>query len=254
MSVPQRHWDTRAATNFVFGGAGSGLLVASALLPSVPPLAVALALMLIAVGLAAVWLEIGRKRRALHVFFNPFTSWMTRESLAALLVFLLAAAYLFSGWSATLYGAGAAAAAFLYCQARILRAARGIPAWRAPEVVPLIVCTGLAEGFGLALAFASADLALGLFVIALAARLLAWHRYYAVTRHPALAGADRMLLWLGTIVPAPMIALTPAVPWLAPLAGLAALAAGARLKYALVTRASIQQDFSLPHLPVRGVR
>jgi hypothetical protein len=43
-------------------------------------------------------------------------------------------------------GAGPAAAAFLYCQARILRAAMGIPAWRGPWVVPLIVVSGLAEG------------------------------------------------------------------------------------------------------------
>ncbi len=254
MSVLQRHWDARAATNFVCGGAGSGLLVATALVPAMPPLAVALALLLIAVGLAAVWLEIGRKLRALHVFFNPFTSWMTRESLAALIVFLLGAAYLVSSWSLVLYGAGAAAAAFLYCQGRILRAARGIPAWRAPQIVLLIVATGLVEGSGLALLFASSSLALGLFMLALGARLVAWQQYHAATSNAALAGADRLLLWLGTIAPALMIALTSALAWLAPLAGLAALAAGAWLKYALVTRASTKQDFSLPHLPVRGVR
>ena len=37
-------------------------------------------------------------------------------------------------------------------------------------------------------------------------------------------------------------------------AGGAALAAGAWLKFALVTRASFNQGFSLPHLPVRGGR
>ena len=254
MSMPQRYWDARAAANFVCGGAGSGLLVAAAFLPAVPRLAVALALALIAAGLAAVWLEIGRKLRALHVFFNPFTSWMTRESLAASLVFLLGGGHLVSGWSLPLYGAGAAAAAFLYCQARILRAARGIPAWRAPEVVALVACTGLAEGLGLALLFASSPLALGVFALALGARLLAWQRYRAATSHPALAAADRTLLWLGTIAPALMIALAPALAWLAPLAGVTAFGAGAWLKYTLVTRASTQQDFSLPHLPVRGVR
>ena len=36
------------------------------------------------------------------------------------------------------------------------------------------------------------------------------------------------------------------------LAGLAALAAGWRLKFALVTRAAYNQGFSLPQLPVRG--
>ena len=40
-----------------------------------------LALALVAAGLGAVWLEIGRPLRAIHVFFNPCTSWMTREVL-----------------------------------------------------------------------------------------------------------------------------------------------------------------------------
>ncbi len=37
---------------------------------------------------------------------------------------------------------------FVYCQGRMLQAARGIPAWREPLLVPLIVVTGLAEGAG----------------------------------------------------------------------------------------------------------
>ena len=95
-----------------------------------------------------MWLEIGRPTRALHVFFNPRTSWMSREAFVATLLFpagLAAAAGLapFAWLSALL------ALAFVYCQARILKAARGIPAWREPLVVPLIVTTGLAEGGGL---------------------------------------------------------------------------------------------------------
>jgi len=39
-----------------------------------------------------------------------------------------------------------------------------------------------------------------------------------------------------------------------PLAGVAALVTGGWLKLALVTRASINQGFALPHLPVRGAR
>jgi phenylacetyl-CoA:acceptor oxidoreductase 26-kDa subunit len=46
------------------------------------------------------------------------------------------------------------------------------------------------------------------------------------------------------------------LPGLAPgadfLAGLAALAAGWRLKFVLVRRAAYNQGFSLPQLPVRG--
>jgi hypothetical protein len=81
MNWLQRHWDARAAANFMLGGAGSGLMVA-ALFVAEPAVPVVLSLVLIASGLTAVWLETGRKLRALHVFFNPFTSWMTRESFA----------------------------------------------------------------------------------------------------------------------------------------------------------------------------
>jgi phenylacetyl-CoA:acceptor oxidoreductase subunit 2 len=254
VSLLQRHWDARAAANFICGGAGSGLLVVSAIDPSTRPIAVLAALALIAAGLAAVWLEIGRKLRAVHVFFNPFTSWMTRESFAAVLVFVLGACYLALGARPFLYAAGLAAAAFLYCQARILNAAKGIPAWREPRLVPLVVWTGLAEGAGLALLFSIAGVPIALCAGAVAARALAWWRYRDAVQSPALRAPGRVLLWLGGALPLVLILAGETLPWARPLAGLAAFAAGAWLKLALVTRASFKQDFSLPHLPVRGAR
>jgi phenylacetyl-CoA:acceptor oxidoreductase subunit 2 len=149
MNQVQEHWDARAALNFMLGGAGAGLMIWAAVMQVRSPYPVALSLALVAAGLFAVWLEIGRKARALHVFFNPFTSWMTRESFAALLLFTLGLASLLD--ASLLPAAAIAAGAFLYCQARILRAAKGIPAWRTPWVVPLIVISGLAEGGALLL-------------------------------------------------------------------------------------------------------
>ena len=235
MNWLQRHWDARAAANFILGGAGSGLLVFSPFLEE--RLAVPVGLALVAAGLAAVWLEIGRKLRAIHVLFNPFTSWMTRESFAALLLFPLGAAFPPLAAPVALF--------FLYCQARILRASKGIPAWRAPEVVPLIVFTGLAEGAGLGLFF---GLEPAVFIIAVLARAFAWHQYRDAVRIPALAPAGQALLWIGTVLPLALVL------FVAPVAGLLAVAAGAWLKLALVTRASFNQGYSLPHLPVRGVR
>ena len=98
----QLHWDVRAALNFIFGGTGSGFLLLAAF-ADVPERTwqggMLLGLAFIGLGLLAVWLEIGRKLRAVHVFFNPFTSWMTRESFVALLLFasgLAAVALLFA--------------------------------------------------------------------------------------------------------------------------------------------------------------
>ena len=245
MNWLQRHWDARAAINFMLGGAGSGLLIFIALADVRAAEAVALALVLILGGLGAVWLEIGRKLRAVHVFFNPFTSWMTRESFAALLLFPLAVGSIYVPSAAPFVAV--VAASFLYCQARILRASKGIPAWRAPQIVALIAGTGLAEGAGLALLFNESHLLLTAFVLAVVARYVAWRRYRAAVRSAALEPAGKALLWVGTVA---AIALLFAPP----LAGIAALAAGWWLKFALITRASFNQGFALPHLPVRGTR
>lgn len=253
MSAPQSNWDTRAALNFICGGAGSGLLIVEPIVhPQPSPAASVVALVLIATGLTAVWLEIGKPLRAMHVFFNPFTSWMTRESIVAVLVFLLGAGALLEPRLGVL--AAVAAAAFMWCQANILHASKGIPAWRVDEVIPLILATGIAEGAGIALLFVADPFALAIFAAALVARWLAWRAYRSAVRSPALERAGRELLHYGT---AAALALTLAALVFTPaawLAGLAALATGWRLKHALVTRASHKQGFELPHVPVRGTR
>jgi hypothetical protein len=109
----------------------------------------------IGAGLTLVWLEIGKPWRALHVFFHPQTSWMTREGiLAGPLLGSCALAWWFNqpAWLAL---ATPLAAGFLYSQARILRAARAIPAWSNPKGVPLVIATGLAEGLGAFVALAA---------------------------------------------------------------------------------------------------
>jgi len=249
----QAHWDARAALNFMLGGTGSGLMIAAALATAESRVPVLLSLVLVATGLAAVWLEIGRKLRAVNVFFNPFTSWMTRESFAAVLLFALGAGALWRPqWF--LPAAAAAALVFVWCQGRILRASKGIPAWRAPQVGLLIVSTSLAEGAGLCLLFTTAPLLLAWFGLALLLRAIAWTRYAAAVRSTALEAPGKALLQLGTVAALALAFAGYWVPAAAPLAGAAAIATGLWLKFALVTRASINQGFALPHLPVRGTR
>ena len=90
-------------------------------------------------------LELGRPLRALNVFFNPRTSWMAREAFTATLLFpvgLAAAAGVFRD----AYGLPPLlAVVFVYCQGRMLQAAKGIPAWREPWLAPLIVVTALSR-------------------------------------------------------------------------------------------------------------
>ncbi|MDH5539542.1 MAG: hypothetical protein OEY03_09070 [Rhizobacter sp.] len=269
----QAHWDWRAAANFVSGGAGSGLIVVCVVTGASGPLPSALlatGAALIGFGLLCVWGEIGRPWRALNVLFNPRTSWMTREAIVATLLLpaTLAAA---AGAGNLRWPVAALALGFLFCQARILRAARGIPAWREPWIVPLIVSTGLAEGAGLWLAAQAAfGVAQPQMLVPVALVWLARTPAYATYRRrlaphaaaPALGALDpagRRLLTAGGTLPLATLALVavgllggaPASALLVA-AGLAAAGTGGWFKFVLVTRAAFNQGFALTHLPVRG--
>ena len=269
----QAHWDWRAAGNFMFGGAGTGLLVFTVLSRAqglFGTLLVLAGLGLVGLGLLCVWLEIGRPLRALNVFRKPGASWMSREAMVSLLLFPLGLGLALGlrAWAAPLLFV---ALGYLYCQARMVQAGKGIPAWREPLIVPLMMLTGLAEGAGLYWLGHSgqpvAGAALGLlFVALLLARWVAWRiwrgRVAKVVAPRALSAIDaqgRNLQWLGSVVPLVLAVLAfwgVAGSWSPILLGaggaLAALT-GAQFKFTLITRASFNQGFSLARLPVRGV-
>lgn len=253
MNGRQTSWDARAALNFMLGGAGAGLMIAGALVHTQTLVPIALSLALVATGLAAVWLEIGKKLRAFNVFFNPMTSWMTRESFVALLLFSFGGAALAKPLP-FLPLAALAALAFVYCQGRILRASRGVPAWRAPQVVLLIVSSGLAEGAGLALLFSESPVLVAWLALTVILRAVAWTHYAAAAPSAALSAPGKALMQLGTVGALVFALAATQFPAVAPLAGILALATGLWLKYALVTRAAVNQGFALPQTPVRGVR
>jgi phenylacetyl-CoA:acceptor oxidoreductase 26-kDa subunit len=266
----QRSWDARAAANFALGGTGSGILVILAFSDAGSAhlrAALVLALALVAAGLGAVWLEIGRPARAIHVLFNPFTSWMSRESFAAAALFALGAGAAAFPRAELVLAAALAALAFVYCQGRILQNARGIPAWREPAVLPLILATALAEGAGaLIVAGTIAGDPVGVplagCAFAVIARAWAWSVYrrrLTSAARPCLDVLDRaggVLLVLGTLVPLALLVagmlVTQALAVAGVLAGIATLAAGWAFKIMLVTRAAFNQGFALPELPARG--
>jgi phenylacetyl-CoA:acceptor oxidoreductase subunit 2 len=261
----QTQWDWRAAGNFMGGGAGAGLIVFGVLANTPAAWLVLLTgAALVGAGLFCVLLEIGRPLRALRVFVNPRSSWMSREAIAATLLMpaTLAAAI---GLPGTRWLAAALALTFVYCQSRIVHAAKGIPAWREPLVVPLIVLTGLTEGAGLTLllqpaqAFNDSRLLALACVLALARLWVSWaYRRRLVKR--ASAALDAPIRWMQIADVAAVLLLlalaatgTASSPLIAGL-GLLLSATGAGLKFALITRAGFNQGFALAHLPVRGVR
>ncbi len=267
----QTSWDARAAGNFMGGGMGSGLIVFAALSATGSARSVLLlaGFGLVGLGLLCVALELGRPLRAIRVLRNPRTSWMSREAWTAMLLFpsALAAA---AGAPAFAWIAAALALLFAYCQARLLQAARGIPAWREPLLVPLLVTTGLAEGGGVFLLTApfhgaATAATVGLFGVLVVARFAVWIAYrrrlsgsVAPGALAALDAAGRVLLFAGTLLPLVLVAAaafagTSVVP-IAALAGLLAALAGAWVKLVIVTLAGFNQGFTLAHRPVRGVR
>lgn len=218
---------------------------------------------------------------------------MTREALLAPALLLCAGAAAFHGTRALMWLAAALGGLFLYCQARILAADKGIPAWRQRRSVPLLLVTGLTEGAALFAALlpllattplaehgaatlaapqptdaAPAPLVQVLLPLALLGliglRAVVWRGYLAALQQEgaprkalaALQGLDRSLLMGGHLVPALLIAggAITALPWLAAVGALGAIAGGWTLKYTLLRRAGYTQGYALPHLPVRGRR
>ncbi|HXX84276.1 MAG TPA: phenylacetyl-CoA:acceptor oxidoreductase [Casimicrobiaceae bacterium] len=268
----QAHWDARAAGNFICGGAGAGSIVFAGLSGADDATLTSLiltGLALVAVGLTCVWLEIGRPLRAVNVFINPRTSWMSREAFTATLLFPAGLATVAGapGWR---WAAAALALAFVYCQGRMLQAAKGIPAWREPLITPLIVASGLAEGAGLffftsPLHGVGTRLSLAIFAALVLGRAVLWLVYRgrlsgvaAPEARAALDRTGRVLSVVGTLIPLGLLAVIAvatvqqAIGLFAAIAGLAAALAGAHLKYTILIRAAFNQGFALAQLPVRG--
>lgn len=263
----QTSWDWRAAANFMFGGGGSALLLAAALVESTSParhVSTLVGMLLMGAGLAMVWLELGRPWRAANVMLKPQNSWMTREAYMAGLAFLLAAGSMMAGWPWLVIAAGLTGAAFLYCQARILHAAKGIPAWREPSLVWLIIATGLTEGAALLLliltVMSETSAHLSVLPPMLALRFVTWQIYRnrllaAEPPAPVIAALPTLSLRfisVGHALPLLLIAAGYFLPSLglpaAAAASLCALLSGWDMKFALITRLAHAQGYGLGRL------
>jgi phenylacetyl-CoA:acceptor oxidoreductase subunit 2 len=275
----QTFWDWRAAMNWIFGGISSGMAVAAwlaSLAGIVPadrvPAAQLGSALLMAMGLFFVFLKIGRKLRFWRAVSRPQTSWMTREIYAVAAFYPAVLANLIWPGAGMSMLAGIFAIVFLFCQAKILHLARGIPAWRVALVPWMIVASGLLEGLGLltlmllwikGFGTLSPSLALaGLLLVALNAGL--WAAYRAGAAKTGIVPLSRRLIdkislplhLAGHAFPAVMFVVALASPDIARVClgagSIAALAGGALWKFMLIARGGYQQGFSLPMLPQRG--
>lgn len=273
----QTLWDYRAAMNFTLGGMSSGLVVMATIAYFTSVLSTEALLYLnvsagvgMGVGLLFVFTEIGRKMRFWRALLRPQSSWMTREIYAVVLFYLALLADIVWHGPALHLVVALSALAFLYCQGRILHAAKGIPAWRVGLIPTMLVLTGLLEGVGLlgiASGLASWRFEASLTFISIwgallaLANMLVWQRYYVFAKRsgvPPLARAE-----LQKLTPAlrlighatPLALFTLAAPFsgaLLAIAGVAAVTGGVMWKFTVITRACHQQGFAMPKMPQRG--
>ncbi|MBZ0218020.1 MAG: hypothetical protein K8F25_15795 [Fimbriimonadaceae bacterium] len=267
----QSYWDWRVAGNFVFGGTGTGILVftflnlaqGSFFLPTLGGLAV------IALGLFLVWTEIGRPFRFLNVLRNPWTSWMSREAWAAGFLFAAGLAALVFEIKLLLGLSALFALAFLFSQAKMLVRSRGIPAWREPAILPLVLATGLCEGAAALLIFEqvwthSFNSLAYLVALLVMVRAICYRVYSerlknggAPTEVCNLLKFTNIVVYVpGTLIPLGLLAAAYLAPaYAAPLlifAGLPALVAGWELKFRIVCRMGHVQGMALKRAPQRG--
>ena len=286
----QTFWDFRAAMNFTLGGMSTGLVIAAWfafiygraegtwLFPGMGVAGLQVMYLIAAIGMGIglffVFLEIGRKLRFLYVLKRPNSSWMTRETYVVAVFYPAVAADLI--WPHPLLHllVAVAAAAFLYCQGRILHAGKGIPAWRHPLMPWMLVATGLFEGFGLFAMFSALGGAsltsvvvafLGLGALAVVNAIL-WRIYMSTAKARGIGPLARKDLaaitpWLhifghavplACVIASAFVATGAVAAWLLALGGIAAVAGGVRWKFTIITKACHQQGFALPKMPQRG--
>ena len=221
--------------------------------------------MLVIIGLLAVAAEAGRPFRGYNVFRNAFHSWMSRESVFALIFVTLGVldTLATTHWAVQAL-AGAAGVGVAWSQGMILRNAKGVPAWNVRAMPHLFVTSALVTGMGgyfvvtglldPFMLISPTPYAVGIGLIALG--LAFWWVYLttrphtptfahsmAVLRRPAyLAG----VVGLGHLLPAVLLAgglVAPAINPAAPVvAGLAMLAGGLIAKVAVIQKAAYWVD------------
>ena len=287
----QQFWDWKGATNFILGGMGSGLIFMSWLgtmfgqvnqtfLPWINAAGAAV----MALGLLTLLFKIGRPFRILNALRRPQSSWMSREIYLAA-AFFPAVALDFLPWLfdmpvagpqglTVLHGLiGLGSAGFLFAQARILFAAKGIPAWRAPLIPWMMIATGLFEGIGILAvaeaifpgAFADPAFLMTAGSILAVVNFVLWQVYRSKARSAGIGPLaikefrriSLPLVFIGQLLPWALLVAMRGMPELHNSVSFAAIGLGILFggwlwKKTVLLDASYHQGFALPKVPQRG--
>ena len=207
----QKYWDFPRSVDFTMGGMSTGLVIMATIAHFFSGLSTEALLYLnaatggsMAVGCSSCLWKSGAKT-FLRVLLRPQSSWMTRETYAVAVFYPALLADLIWPNPALHLLVALAALIFLYCQARILHAAKGIPAWRVDLIPTMLVMTGLLEGvvLGVVSGLASWRFEASMMFISFWGALLAllnaliWQRYLPV-RNATACRRWLALSWSGS--------------------------------------------------------
>ena len=227
---------------------------------------------IIAIGLFFVWLKIGRKLRAFYVVLKPQNSWMSREVYAVGVLYLAGFIDYLSPSNSIHLIIAVAALTFLYCQARILHSAKGIPTWRAPKIPWILVASGFYEGFGLLAIYSfiypqsiplPSILPVGGLVLA-AINALLWRNYVMSLGDEGVGQKSQNLLLASTLKIQFISYLLPSMlamiylvwgnegSWTLAVAGILVVVGSINWKILLITKACHQQGYAITKFPQRG--
>lgn len=158
--IRQKAWGWPAALNFILGGMGSGFYLLSLLTLHFwgEPFRIGqggtfeiIGPVLTVLGLAVLGLEAHRPWRSRYLLSHLQHSWMSRETLAAVLFVSFALLDVIFPSAALRWSAAVAAAAFLFSQSLLVYRARGVATWNLPLVPAIFLASGFFSGSGLLL-------------------------------------------------------------------------------------------------------
>lgn len=155
--MKQKVWGWPAVANFILGGMAGGCYLLVLLLAiaraDAPGMGISglLAAMLVASGFLVLTLEAGRPARNIYLLRHLRRSWMSRETLAALIFVPAAALGGLVPFPGLWLVAGVAAIGLVVSQGFIVYRARAVTAWNVASIPLVFVTSGLAAGCGLIL-------------------------------------------------------------------------------------------------------
>ena len=274
---PQKVWGWPAVVNFIFGGAATGFFLLSVLTvklyesgtngPFQPGPYKLLAPILVVVGLLCLTIEAGRLSRGIYLLRNLSTSWISRETFAAIIFVPSTIIDWLHPHSGLLALSVLAAVVFVISQAYIIYRARGVTAWNV-SIIPFVFTTSsFVTGGGILLSMKMSifpRFLLLICIICLALNLIVWLFYLYWPHENTFREATEVLrrpkplfvtIGIGHLLPFILllwILLRPVAENLSepsnifiPMAAMAMIAGSAYQKIEIILRAGIQRGFSI---------